>query len=336
MPPRRRPERRRGRRSPAAARAPPLPAPRAGGPGGRSRARAGRAGPERPRAASELSGGPYKRPKGRAPGGMLWDSHAGQWVLPTDEPAEPYAPAAGEWPAYDATAAYDDDVGEAAEALGEPVGDDEISRGEILAEGIALPEVGSIPIVAAVPVPMEDEEGGGRGGGGGRGRIVRWTDDEEVRLRELVTEFGTRGQAWPVIAERLGTGRTPAAVAQHWQIMIGKRKRNGQSNLPARRPSLGSDDGAAAAAASISPRDQLEANRAAGPEPHQAKRARKGKLARVTLKVGADGTVGVRARATPVKAMPSAAGGARRAAEAADGVHALRQRTASGARRRAR
>ena len=135
---------------------------------------------------------------------------------------------------------------------------------------------------------------------------MRWTDDEEVRLRELVTEFGTRGQAWPVIAERLGTGRTHAAVEQHWQIMIGKRKRNGQSNLPARRPSLGSDDGAAAAAASISPRDQLEANRAAGPEPHQAKRARKGKLARVTLKVGADGTVGVRARATPVKAMPSA------------------------------
>ena len=78
--------------------------------------------PKRPRAASELSGGPYKRPKGRAPGGKLWDSHAGQWVLPTDEPAEPYAPAAGEWPA-----AYDDDVGEAAEALGEPVGDDEIS-----------------------------------------------------------------------------------------------------------------------------------------------------------------------------------------------------------------
>ena len=120
--------------------------------------------PKRPRAASELSGGPYKRPKGRAPADKstgltkLWDSHAGQWVLPTDGPAEAYAPAAGEWPAYDASAAYDDDVGEAAEALGEPVGDDEISRGEILAEGIALPEVGSIPIVAAVPVPMEDEE----------------------------------------------------------------------------------------------------------------------------------------------------------------------------------
>ena len=273
---------------------------RAGGPAADPEPAPDEPAPKRPRAASELSGGPYKRPKGRAPGKKLWDSHAGQWVLPTDEPAEPYAPAA------DATAAYDDDVGEAAEALGEPVGDEEISRGEILAEGIALPEVGSIPIVAAVPVPMEDEEGGGRGGGGGRGRIVRWTDDEEVRLRELVTEFGTRGQAWPVIAERLGTGRTHAAVEQHWQIMIGKRKRNGQSNLPARRPSLGSDDGAAAAAASISPRDQLEANRAAGPEPHQAKRARKGKLARVTLKVGADGTVGVRARATPVKAMPSA------------------------------
>ena len=130
-------------------------------------------------------------------------------MLPTDEPAEAYAPAAGEWPAYDASAAYDDDVGEAAEALGEPVGDDEISRGEILAEGIALPEVGSIPIVAAVPVPMEDEEGGGRGGGGGRGRIVRWTDDEEVRHTRARDRVWDAQPGVAVIAERLGTGRTP-------------------------------------------------------------------------------------------------------------------------------
>ena len=150
-------------------------------------------------------------------------------------------------------------------------------RGEILAEGIALPEVGSIPIVAAVPVPMEDEEeADAEEDGGGRGRIVRWTDDEEVRLRELVTEFGTRGQAWPVIAERLGTGRTHAAVEQHWQIMIGKRKRNGQSTCRRAAPlSAATTDAAAALAVHLAARSARGEPRGwARASPGEAGRAR--------------------------------------------------------------
>ena len=57
-------------------------------------------------------------------------------------------------------------------------------------------------------------------------KVPRWTTEEEERLRALVGQHGDR--AWVKVAEALGTGRTPAGVDQHWQIMSGKRKRNGK------------------------------------------------------------------------------------------------------------
>ena len=60
------------------------------------------------------------------------------------------------------------------------------------------------------------------------GSAQRWSPGEETTLRELVTELGVK--RWAEIAERLSTGRTAAGVEQHWQIMSGKRKRNGTAN----------------------------------------------------------------------------------------------------------
>ena len=54
---------------------------------------------------------------------------------------------------------------------------------------------------------------------------MRWTQDEDARLREAVAELG-KGK-WGLVADRLGTGRTPSAVEQHWQVMTGQRQRNG-------------------------------------------------------------------------------------------------------------
>ena len=58
-------------------------------------------------------------------------------------------------------------------------------------------------------------------------KAPRWTAEEESRLRQLVSELVasqkksavSSGHFWPTIAERLGTGRTPAAVQQHWNEM---------------------------------------------------------------------------------------------------------------------
>ena len=45
---------------------------------------------------------------------------------------------------------------------------------------------------------------------------ARWTPEEEARLRALVLQYsGERGK-WKAIAEELGTGRTGAAVQQHY------------------------------------------------------------------------------------------------------------------------
>ena len=44
----------------------------------------------------------------------------------------------------------------------------------------------------------------------------KWTPEEDDALKGLVDELGSRG-AWPQIAQRLGTGRSPAAVEQHWR-----------------------------------------------------------------------------------------------------------------------
>lgn len=58
----------------------------------------------------------------------------------------------------------------------------------------------------------------------------RWTVDEEARLRTLVQEMG-KGK-WAAVAEALGSGRSASGVEQHWQIMIGQRKRNSSANKP--------------------------------------------------------------------------------------------------------
>ena len=55
---------------------------------------------------------------------------------------------------------------------------------------------------------------------------ARWTQDEENRLREAVSELG-KGK-WTLVADRLGTGRSPSAVEQHWQIVTGQRKSKGR------------------------------------------------------------------------------------------------------------
>jgi len=65
------------------------------------------------------------------------------------------------------------------------------------------------------------------------GKILRWTPEEEAKLKQAVEEKGVRGQ-WQAIAEELGTGRTPAGVDQHWQIMSGRRKRYAQQSGKAR------------------------------------------------------------------------------------------------------
>ena len=57
------------------------------------------------------------------------------------------------------------------------------------------------------------------------GKTQRWNPDEEEKLRLLVNEYGASGH-WPLISEKLETGRTTAGVEQHWQILTGRRKRN--------------------------------------------------------------------------------------------------------------
>jgi hypothetical protein len=75
------------------------------------------------------------------------------------------------------------------------------------------------------------------------GKILRWTPEEEAKLKEAVEEKGVRGQ-WQAIAEELGTGRTPAGVDQHWQIMSGRRKRYAQQSGKARTAGdMADDDG---------------------------------------------------------------------------------------------
>ena len=43
----------------------------------------------------------------------------------------------------------------------------------------------------------------------------RWTPDEEAELQALVGKLGP--DKWPAVAQRLGTGRSAAAVELHWR-----------------------------------------------------------------------------------------------------------------------
>ena len=58
--------------------------------------------------------------------------------------------------------------------------------------------------------------------GAERRTSARWTTEEEAILKQAVGELG-KGK-WTVVAERLGSGRSPSAVEQHWQIVAGRRE----------------------------------------------------------------------------------------------------------------
>eukprot|EP00967_Tisochrysis_lutea_P094471 scaffold137339_cov33-Tisochrysis_lutea.AAC.3 len=58
-------------------------------------------------------------------------------------------------------------------------------------------------------------------------KVPRWSEEEEVKLRTLVQEHGTKD--WAKVATELGSHRSPAGVDQHWQILSGKRRRNGKA-----------------------------------------------------------------------------------------------------------
>ena len=49
-------------------------------------------------------------------------------------------------------------------------------------------------------------------------KVPRWSEDEETKLRALV-KSGVKD--WAKVAAELGTGRSPAGVDQHWQILCG-------------------------------------------------------------------------------------------------------------------
>jgi len=58
-------------------------------------------------------------------------------------------------------------------------------------------------------------------------KVPRWSEEEEGRLRALVNEHGIKD--WAKVAGALGSHRSPAGVDQHWQILSGKRRRNGKA-----------------------------------------------------------------------------------------------------------
>ena len=88
---------------------------------------------------------------------------------------------------------------------------------------------GSLSLIEGVSVEKEKKTRTRRSSG----KILRWTPEEEAKLKRAVEEKGVRGQ-WQAIADELGTGRTPAGVDQHWQIMSGRRKRYAQQSSKAR------------------------------------------------------------------------------------------------------
>ena len=84
--------------------------------------------------------------------------------------------------------------------------------------------------VPANPNPVAADSGGKRSDRAGK-KVPRWNQEEDQRLLTLVEQLGTEGKSdWASIAQQLGTGRTPTAVDQHWNILTGKRpKPSGKS-----------------------------------------------------------------------------------------------------------
>jgi len=76
----------------------------------------------------------------------------------------------------------------------------------------------------------------------GGSKVPRWSAEEQARLMGLVTELGDKN--WKEIAARLGNGRSATAVEQHYNIVIGKRKRsNAQEGEADAGPAIGLDEG---------------------------------------------------------------------------------------------
>ena len=124
-----------------------------------------------------------------------------------------------------------------------------VAAAETSAVAIArvAPEVeGEVVAVTAVALPATEADGAPDAKGRSRAsgvKIPRWTPAEDEKLKELVALHGTRAGAWGVIAGQLEGGRSATAVEQHYQILIGKRRKsaggkadaagaNADANLP--------------------------------------------------------------------------------------------------------
>jgi len=76
----------------------------------------------------------------------------------------------------------------------------------------------------------------------GGSKVPRWSAEEQARLMGLVTELGDKN--WKEIAARLGNGRSATAVEQHYNIVIGNRKRsNAQEGEADAGPAIGLEEG---------------------------------------------------------------------------------------------
>ena len=64
-----------------------------------------------------------------------------------------------------------------------------------------------------------------------------WSPAEESRLRQIVDELGATASK-ETIAARLGTGRTPAAVQEHWRVMHAPRAAGGGTAAPAQSETI--------------------------------------------------------------------------------------------------
>ena len=59
-----------------------------------------------------------------------------------------------------------------------------------------------------------------------QGKMVpRWTNEEEAVLMRAIGGVDPKGR-WHEIAAQLGEERSAMAVEQHWQVMVGKRKKH--------------------------------------------------------------------------------------------------------------
>jgi len=101
-----------------------------------------------------------------------------------------------------------------------------------------IPEATAEVTFVSVEVAADRVEKRGRKSGT---KVPRWTPEEEARLRALIEELGEK--QWGAVAGRLETGRSPAGVEQHWQIMNGKRKRNGEAVAKRAAGEAGAEEG---------------------------------------------------------------------------------------------